>query len=216
MVSERKKKVAMTKKLKREVFMACLERVSHGLLKFGAIREVGQAFDLCPAIVSNLWHSTWKMVPGHESKAHINTKFIFDNVPPEAFETNFNNAGRKPQFDHDTVLQEIKNIDPNARRFIRSLAGAIGVSKTTIARMKDKKQLRVHTMSLKPKLNDDHLLNRLYHCMSKIDKNTITSTDEMKYKTMYNEFHVHEKWFYLVKDGTQNKLSADEVDPPLV
>jgi hypothetical protein len=124
-------------------------------LEFGAIKEVGEAFDLCPATVSNLWHSTMKMVPGHEAKAPINTKFVVDNVPPEAFETKFKNAGRKPQFDHETVLQEIKNIDPNVRRSIRSLAGAIGVSKTTIARMKQNKQLRVHTMSLKSKLNDE-------------------------------------------------------------
>jgi hypothetical protein len=35
----------------------------------------------------------------------------------------------------------------------------------------------------------------------------------MKYKTMYNEVHVDEKWFYLVKDGGRYILSADEVDP---
>jgi hypothetical protein len=70
--------------------------------------------------------------------------------------------------------------------------------------------------SFLPKLNDDHLLNRLYRCISKIDKNTITSTAEMKYKSMYNEVHVDEKWLYLVKDGGQYILTADEVDPPLV
>jgi hypothetical protein len=111
----------------------------------------------------------------------------------------FANAGRKSLFNYETVLQEIKNIDPNVRRSIRSLTGAIGIPKSTIARMKQQKQLRVHTMSLKPKLNDDHLLNRLYHCNSKIDKNTITGTVKLKYKTMYNEVHVDEKWFYLVK-----------------
>jgi hypothetical protein len=42
-------------------------------------------------------------------------------------------------------------------------------------------------MSLKPKLNDDHLLNRLYHCISKIDKNTITGTAEMRYKARYKD-----------------------------
>jgi hypothetical protein len=59
-------------------------------------------------------------------------------------------------------------------------------------------------------------LNRLYHCISKIDKNTITGTAEMKYKTMYKELHVNEKWFYLVQDGTRYILAADEVDSPPV
>ena len=216
MVKERKKRVALTKQLKQEVFMACLVRVLRGTLPVGAFKAVAEAFNIRPKTVSKLWHTTMKMVPGYQYNAPIDPSFVVANVPAAAFETKFKNAGRKPQFDHETVLQEIKNIDPNARRSIRSLAGAIGVSKTTIARMKQNKQLRVHTMSLKPKLNDDHLLNRLYHCISKIDKNTITSTAEMKYKTMYNEVHVDEKWFYLVKDGGRYILAADEVDPPPV
>jgi hypothetical protein len=107
-----------------------------GTLEFGAFKEVGWASDLFPATVSNLWHTTMEMVPGYEAKAPIDPSFVVANVPPEAFETKFKNAGQKPQFDHETVLQEIKNIDPNARRSIRFLAGAIGVSKSTVARMK--------------------------------------------------------------------------------
>jgi hypothetical protein len=42
----------------------------------------------------------------------------------------------------------------------------------------------------KSKLNDDNFLNRLYHCISKIDKNTITGATGMKYKTMHNEVHI--------------------------
>jgi hypothetical protein len=55
-----------------------------------------------------------------------------------------------------------------------------------LARMKKEKKLRAHIMSLKPKLNDDHHLNRLYFCNTKIDKNTISSTTTMKYKPMHN------------------------------
>jgi hypothetical protein len=80
-------------------------------------------------------------------------------------------------------LQEIKNIDPNARRSIRSLAGAIGISKSAVSRTKKQNKLRVPPMSLKAKLNDNHLLNRLCHCVSKIDENTITGATGMKYKT---------------------------------
>jgi hypothetical protein len=79
--------------------------------------------------------------------------------------------------------------------------------------MKKEEKIRAHTMSLKPKLNDDHLLNRLYHCISKIDRNTVQAATGMKYKTMYNEVHVDEKWFYLVRDGGRYYLAADE-DPP--
>jgi hypothetical protein len=48
------------------------------------------------------------LVPGYQSNAPIDPKVISANVPPVAFETIFKNAGQKPQFDHETVLQEIK------------------------------------------------------------------------------------------------------------
>jgi hypothetical protein len=69
--------------------------------------------------------------------------------------------------------------------------------------MTKEKKLSVFTMSLKPKLNDDHYyLNRLYHRISKINRNTINGVTGLKYKTFYNEVHVgDEKWFYLVQDG---------------
>jgi hypothetical protein len=64
----------------KEVFMACLVRVSHAILEFGAFEEVGEAFDLFPGTVSNLWHSTLKMVPGYEAKAPIDPSFVVANV----------------------------------------------------------------------------------------------------------------------------------------
>jgi hypothetical protein len=103
-------------------------------------------------------------------------------------------------------LSEI--IDPNKRRSVRSLAGALGISKSSIGSMKKEKKLRVYTMSLKPKLNDDHYLNRcLYHCISKIDRNTINGVTGLKYKTFYNEVHVDEKWFFLVRTRWWSILS---------
>jgi hypothetical protein len=81
--------------------------------------------------------------------------------------------------------------------------------------MKKEKKLRVYMMSLKPKLYDDHYLNRLYHCISKINRNTINSVTGLKYSnTLYNEVHVDEKWFYLVQDGGRYYLTADEVLVP--
>jgi hypothetical protein len=140
MVKERKKRVAMTKQLKREVFMACLAKVSHGCLPFGTFKVVGEAFGLVPATVSNLWRTTLKLVPGYQSNVLMDPDFILDNVPDSAFDTKFQNAGRKPRFDYDEVLQEIKNIDPEGGRSLRVLAVATGISKTTICRMKKMKK----------------------------------------------------------------------------
>jgi ABC-type ATPase with predicted acetyltransferase domain len=61
----------------------------------------------------------------------------------------------------------MENIDLQARGSIRFVAGQVGLSKTTIIRMKKEKQIKTFTMSLKPKLNDGHRSKRLYHCLSK-------------------------------------------------
>jgi hypothetical protein len=146
----------------------------------------------------------------------IDPPFILANLPATVFDTKFKNAGQKPQYEPETVLQEIKIIDPNKRCSVRSLAGALGISKSSIGSMKKEKKLRVYTMSLKPKLNDDHYLNCLYHCISKINRNTINDVTGLKYKTFYNEVRVDEKWFFLVQDGGRYYLTADEVPPPTI
>jgi hypothetical protein len=130
-------------------------------------------------------------VNGYQRNLPIDPPFIVANLPSTTvFDMKFKNAGQKPQYkNHETVLQEIKIIDPNKRRSVRSLAaGALGISSSSVGTsMKKEKKLRVYTMSLKPaKLNDDHYLNPLYHCISKINRNTINGVTGLKYKTFYN------------------------------
>jgi hypothetical protein len=214
MVNIRKKRVAMTKQLKRDVFTGCLVRVSRGILPVGSFKAVADHFEIDPKTVGKLWKSTMTQVNGYQPNLPIDPPFIAANLPNTAFDTKFKNEGRKPQYEPETVLQEIKIIDPNKRRSVRSLAGAlVGISKSSIGSMKKEKKLRVYTMSLKPKLNDDHYLNCLYHCISKIDRNTINGVTGLKYKMFYNEVHVDQKWFFLVQDGGRYYLTADEAPP---
>jgi hypothetical protein len=52
MVNIRKKRVAMTKQLKREVLMACIVRVSRGILPIGSFKAVGEHFQIDPKTVA--------------------------------------------------------------------------------------------------------------------------------------------------------------------
>jgi hypothetical protein len=157
MVATRKKRVAMTKQMKQNVFCACLVRVLNGILPFGSFRAVAADFEIHPKTVAHLWYTTMKQVPTYQAHAPIDPAAIVANLPASVFDTKFKNAGRKPTYDAEDVIQEIKNIDPSARRSIRSLAGALGIPRSTIGKMKQEKKLLVYSMSLKPKLNDGHL-----------------------------------------------------------
>ena len=62
MVNNRKKRVAMTKQLKREVFTACLVRVLRGILPNGSFKAVADHFEIDPKTVAKLWRSTMTQV----------------------------------------------------------------------------------------------------------------------------------------------------------
>jgi hypothetical protein len=95
-------------------------------------------------------------VNAYQPNLPIDPPFIVSNLPATGFDMKFDNAGQKLKLDIDTVFQQIENVDKESRKSLNFVAGAIGVSKTTIIRMKQAKQIKAFTMSLKPKLNDDH------------------------------------------------------------
>jgi hypothetical protein len=183
METQRKKRVAMTKQLKREVFMVCLVRVLRGILPIGSFKAVAQDFGIDPKTVGKVWSSTMIQVIGYQRNALIDPPFIVSNLPTTAFDTKFENAGRKPKLSIDTAFQQMEDVDKESWGSLRFVAGQVGVSKTTIIRMIKEEQIKTYMMSLKPKLNDGHRSKRLYHCLSKIDRNTLTGVSGLKYKT---------------------------------
>jgi hypothetical protein len=107
----------------------------------------------------------------------------------------------------------MEDVDQESRGSHRFVAGQVGVSKTTMIRMIKEKQINTYMMPLKPKLNDGHCSKRLYHCLSKIDQNTLTGVSGLKYKAFCNEVHVDEKWFYLVRDNARYYLTPNKPLP---
>jgi hypothetical protein len=51
---------------------------------------------------------TLKTIPGFQPSAPIDPTSLLDHAPPASSETKFENTGRISLFDHETVLQEIK------------------------------------------------------------------------------------------------------------
>jgi hypothetical protein len=56
----------MSKQMKREVFMACLVRVSRGILPIGSFKAVAEQFQIDPKTIGKLWKSTMTQVNGYQ------------------------------------------------------------------------------------------------------------------------------------------------------
>jgi len=173
--------------------MALLGRVVKGAVRSGSFSEVAEVFDITPKTASNLWYSTLKMIPDLQMNAPLDPCAIVRTLKDEYFATKFQNAGRKRLYDPELVMKEIQKIPIHKRRSIRSVAGTMGIPRATIGRLIQEKKIRAHTLSLKPKLTDDHLCARLYHCLWKIDPSTLNNNVAgtvagLKYMNMYNDF----------------------------
>jgi hypothetical protein len=111
MEKQRKKRVAMTKELERDVFLECFVRVSRGILPFGSFKAVGEHCVVDPKTVAKLWSSTMLQVNGYQPNLPIDPPFVVSNLPTTAFDTKFQNAGRKPKFELETVFQRIEDVE---------------------------------------------------------------------------------------------------------
>jgi hypothetical protein len=73
-------------------------------LPIGSFKAVGEHFQIDPKTVAKLWKSKMTQVNGYQPNLPIDPPFIVANLPNTAFDKKFENAGRKPKFDIDTVF----------------------------------------------------------------------------------------------------------------
>jgi hypothetical protein len=109
-------------------------------LPFGTFKAVGEHYVIDPKTVAKLWSSTMIQVNGYQPNLPIDPPFVVSNLATTAFDTQFQNAGRKPKFELETVFQRIEDVDKESRCSLRFVAGAVGMSLSTISRMKNKEK----------------------------------------------------------------------------
>ena len=112
----------------------------------------------------------------------------------------------------------------NQRTTIRSLAGALNVSKTKMHKVFKEGPVHRHSSTLKPYLREQNKRERLKFCTSMIDEQTVHT--DPKFRDMRNIIHIDEKWlngtkknktFYMLPSEddlvrtVQNKNSIDKV-----
>lgn len=118
-------------------------------------------------------------------------------------------VGRKAA---DGFLSQIPTVPLNRRSSIRSLAAALGVSRTTLHRTFQLKKVRRHSNRVKPPLKEKNKRERVQFCMSMLDQRTL-GNERISFNSMHNIVHIDEKWFLMTKRDRNYYLLPDEEDP---
>ncbi|KAG7339351.1 hypothetical protein IV203_025580 [Nitzschia inconspicua] len=135
MGAERKKRVAVSKQLKKELFMACLMRVSRGILPKGSFQKIGESFNVHAKTVGRLWNAILRQVPEYQPTDLLDTTSLLAKIRDTALKnhragdvkrTNINMD--RELYQHmtlDLVLLDIKKkMPPSDRNFVLQQDGA--------------------------------------------------------------------------------------------
>jgi hypothetical protein len=119
-------------------------------------------------------------------------------------------CGRKPM---DDILSLIPTIPLNRRSTVRSLARALGISKSTLYKKFKVGKIRRHSSSLKPALTEANMRDRLEFCISMLNETTLGDETGPSFTNMHNIVHIDEKWFNMSKLRRHYYLLPEEQDP---
>ena len=102
------------------------------------------------------------------------------------------------------------SLQPSKRKTFRRWACAAGKSLTTVWRWAKVKGFARTSRWIKPKLSDQHKLNRIKYVLEQVQD---LDADHPRFTNMFDRVHIDEKWFYLLANGTTIILGPDEELP---
>ncbi|CAA0807020.1 Unknown protein [Striga hermonthica] len=175
------------------VYRTLLEKSVNGKLKKNTTKEVKDMFNIELRTVQRIWKIHKRTLPG--SDVDVSSRKA-------------RNCGRKRI---EVDFSRIQQIEWHQRTTLASLSNALGVSYSKLYRLFKRGVLRRHSSAIKPHLKDENKISRLEFCLSMLDEST--TSNEPKFKGMYNYVHIDEKWFYLTKKEQTYYLLDNEEDP---
>lgn len=189
-----RKRRTLTNTERWAIYRALLEKSCNGKLKKNVTKEVQQMFNLENLrTVQRIW------------KIHKDTPA---GVDVDVSSKKIKNCGRKRI---EVDLSRIQGVQLHQRTTLTSFSNALGVSYSKLYRLFKKGVLRRHSNAIKPHLKEGNKLSRLEFCLSMLEEST--TSDDFKFKGMYNYVHIDEKWFYLTKKDQTYYLLDSEDDP---
>lgn len=162
-------------------------------LPVGTIKSTALLFGCSPKSVSRIWLATKESMKNAVKLPHFESK-------------RKGRCGRPNKW--LSVAEAIKKAPFRRRINLRSLAVAIGFSKTTIHRALKRGVIKRQSNAVKPPLTEENAATRLKFCLSKVQLDHDFAFDGME-----NRIFIDEKWFDMTKK-TQTYYCVDDEEPP--
>ncbi|EAZ28266.1 hypothetical protein OsJ_12237 [Oryza sativa Japonica Group] len=184
----------LTNTQRQRIYELLLAKSKDGKLEKDTTRAVAQVFNVSIRTVQRIWKRA-KLCIAHGVQVNVDSRKCY-------------NCGRKKVV---IDLSVVSAIPLRQRSTIRSLAEALGVSKSTLHRLFKEGHLRRHSNSLKPYLKEANKKERLQWCVGMLDHRTLPN--DPKFIEMENIVHIDEKWFNATKKDRTFYLHPLEEEP---
>jgi hypothetical protein len=201
LVDEMAPKKHLTESQKIRAVSLLQNRVKKNQLHHGAIKEIAHDLNVCRQTISRLWKKS-RGTQGEPLNTEEESLSAFpDNIQRKP------GSGRPHKYDIEELRACVVNIPLRQRKTIRDIAGSLKLPPTTMYRIVNDPNngFRRHTSALRPALKDNNKLERVLYAIGK--------TNGECYKSMEDEVHVDEKWFYLTRDDENYIMLDCEEDP---
>ena len=212
-VAERERKPQLTSGDRKALYFMVWSEVSKSGNTHGLFKKVSENFCVAPRQASRVYHQIRKKVIAYQESIGNTTNTVL--LPDELFTDRNCNRGAKKKWDRQQVADDIKKIPLCERGVLRNLSAKLNVPYATLYHMKKVEGiLKPYSSYIKPKLTERNIEWRLEYVWSKVDADHFyTLRGDLMYQKMYNDIHVDEKWFYLIKEGRKFYLAYDEEKP---
>ena len=214
-VAEREGKKQLTSGDRKALYFMVWSEVSKSGHTHGLFKKVSENFRVAPRQASRVYHSIRKKVVAYldtlDASANTNTILLPDHL----FNDGNDRRGAKKKWCRTKVAEDVKKIPLKDRNNVQVLAAHLNIPKSTVHRMKKHERIiKSYRSHIKPKLTEENAEWRLDYAWSKVSVDQFYHLrGPMVYDKMYNEIHVDEKWFYLIKEGQRYYLAWDEEIP---
>lgn len=181
---------------KKCAFKTLETMVENGKLSHGAITKTAKLYCTSRTAMSRIWKA------GVEFEGNTRKILSMDSARVGSARAD---CGRKAKYPMDDFASSLKKVPIVKRKTLRDIADTLAVPLTTLHRMKGREDasFRSHTNTIKSVLTEPNKMERLAWCMDK-------RSGQGRYKTMFDEVHVDEKWFWITETVARYYIANDE------